>query len=260
MTDVHIDRDVELAEIARRLDGAGAAVGVISGQPRVGKTALLNEAFQRHHADRPAVLIDLEEAAEPGHVLERIVARLRRRVEFKSYERLRKRLPPAGTVNLGDVVLSGDAQATFVMDGARQRAEQARQLTAVFAEDLSRARPARPLLLFDHFDRCPSAQVRGWLRADLLPGVTLDADVLVLVASAGEPWGSGPATAWLPGTESFVCRLGPFALEDVRDWLDALGLDRADMLADFLHRTNKGVPGPIRDQLVPFLESWRAGG
>ncbi|GAA1644558.1 AAA family ATPase [Actinoplanes couchii] len=261
MTDVHIDRRTELARIAGLLAADESGVGVVCGEPRIGKTALLAEAFQRHRPDRPAVLIDLEETAEPGQVLERIVTRLRGRVTFPSYERLRARIPPVrSALRTGDVTLSGSARMTFVVDGVRQRAAQARQLTPVFVEDLARAGQHRPLLLFDHFDRCPSAEVRGWLREDLLPGATLHADVLVLVASAGEPWGSGPPAAWLPGVVPYLFRLGPFTLDDVRDWLAALGIDRSDALADYLWRRMRGVPGPIRDELVPYLLARRDDG
>lgn len=253
---VHIDRTEELADIARRISARlpESPVGFVCGPRRIGKSALLLEARTRHRERRrPIGYLDLEITREPEQVLQRLVDRLEH-VKFRNYRRVDKTIQPVNrTLTFGDVTMSDQSEMTILINGADQQARNTRCLTRQFIQDLQRARSRRPFLLLDNFDRCPSDSVRNWLREDLLPGLAQHADVLVLVAAESVPWGSKAPANWLAATDPFVLNLEPFGIDDVLDWMSVLGLVRSRVLADFLIRIRKGVPGPIAEDLDMYL-------
>lgn len=262
MTSVHVDRVEELGDIDARVRARNKAapVGLVCGIRSIGKTALLEQARIRSASPRRLIgRIDLELALEPEQVLDRLVNRLGAQ-NFPTYRKAYGATKPVQpTQNMGDVTLSGDAILSISIDGISQRASNTRHLTGPFIDDLRRVRGGRPLLLFDHFDRCPSDTVRSWLREDLLRDMADVADVLVLVATESAPWGSHGKETWIDGVSPFVIKLKPFEVNDILDWMDQLGLTRNRVLADFLVRVQKGVPGPISHELHVYVQSGGTG-
>ncbi|MFI5912511.1 hypothetical protein [Dactylosporangium sp. NPDC051541] len=254
MTNVHVDRIVELDDIARRAaEALAGSVGVVCGIRQIGKSQLLYQARAQDNGTRPACMVDLADVTEPEEVLQRLVRRLQT-IRFRNYTKVKSAIEPVRpTLTFGEVTMSGQASMHNVIDGVDQRASDTRRLTPPFVEDLRKARGQRPLLLFDHFDRCPSAAVGRWLCQDLLPDIARTADVLVLVAAESVPWAGRDPQAWIDGVDPFVLHLQPLSVDDVLDWITQLGIEPSRVLADFLWKTRKGVPGPIADELGIYL-------
>lgn len=250
--DIFVNRGAQLELLESMIFGASAGfrIALISGCNEMGKTALINQLYERCKTRTPVALIDVAGINELGEFLTDLAGQFSDQgINLSAYQSMAstQTAPQQLIAELSHIQAVGspiDLVITAVADARRE----ANMLLGLLldAVDLSVAIPRR-VILIDHFDTA-TLPLNNWVRKSLIPGILYREAVVCAIASSST----------IPLTRPQEQKAAPVALacldvEHISAWLSEAGIICTEDNAQFLHRGTRGIPGKVNSFIATML-------
>jgi hypothetical protein len=222
-------------------------MAIVQAADGMGKTALLNEIYDRYLRVTTSVLIDLQQKPDPLCLLSEIADQLiAQRVSLPSYQRP---APQSPTLQIIDAKIK-NAPINVYLDNSGQQRQQADNVLLNILGDME-ASPGLPRRLV-LIDQCDAAEdpLWDWLISSLIPGFLWRSAAICVLAGCRDLELTRPQ-------EQRIDRLPLQALDEqaIGEWLVAAGLPQMEAQANFIFRGTLGVPGDVYKFIVNLVRT-----
>jgi hypothetical protein len=219
---------------------------IVCADNGMGKTALLDEIYDRHRMQTAVALVDIGRTYDLLALLNDVADQMSSQgVDCSAYRTVAARLtvPRPLTVNVSDVrAFQSPIDITLsAIDDQRYVAEFL--LSQLLADLETASGPLRRLLLIDRYEEA-GPHLQGWLGTSLIPRLLHRSATICVLAGCLEP-------SFTRAEERSVERLSLEFLDmpHIGQWLIAAGVPQRDEFVEFLWQGSKGIPGNI----YPFI-------
>ena len=254
---IFVGRDDELSRVDRLLrdNKYDRRMAIVHATKDMGKTALLEEIWDRYRADTALVFIDVGKEYDIPSLVNDIVGQLRT---------LGLQLPvhpsPATqpvTVQLNKVKAKNsptDIDIDIDIDIAinntvSSREEADRLLEKLLAKIDTAPGPLRHLVLIDRYEKA-EAPLRNWLNTSFIPSLLSRSATICVLAGRNEP-----SLTIAQRERADRLPLPKLSVEDIDRWLDAAGVTHTRENTVWLLRLTRGIPGEIKECIVKLIDS-----
>jgi hypothetical protein len=245
---IFVGRDNELRRVDRliRDNKYDRRMAIVHAAEDMGKTALLDEIWDRYHTDTAVVFVDVGQEYELPSFVYDIADQLAGRGVISAYPS-----PAAqpGIVQLSAVKAKNSPINIAIDNTVSSRQEADRILRKMLAQIDAAPGPLRHLVLIDQYEKA-EAPLRNWLNTSFIPGLLSRNATICVVAGRHEP----PLTI---AQEERADRLALPNLNevDIDRWLDAAGITHTTENTAWLLRGTRGIPGEIKKFIINLIES-----
>jgi hypothetical protein len=252
---IFVGRDDELSRVDRLLrdDSDRRRMAIVPAAKDMGKTALLDEIWDRYHTDTAVVFIDIgKEYAIPSLVNE--IAGQLRSWGLQLSDNPSPATQPV-TVQLIDVKARNSPTNIDIAfnNTVSSREEADRLLESLLAKIDAAPGPLRQLVLIDQYEKA-EAPLQNWLNTSLVPRLLSRNATICVVAGRNEP-----SLTIAQKEQTYRLPLPKLGEEDIDRWLDAAGVVHTRENAVWLLRLTQGIPGEINECIIKLINSEGGG-
>lgn len=231
----NVDRLVRDSEYDRR-------IAIVYAAEEMGKTALLDEIWDRYHKNTDVVFIDVGKEYEISSLVYDIAGQLAGcQVQLPPF--------PGPTVTL-DHVDATNSPIDIAIDNTVSAWQEAdRLLRELLAWINNSPSQLRRLVLIDEYEKA-EAPLRRWLNTSLIPGLLSLTTTICVLAGRHEP-----SLTIAERERADRLPLSPLSPTDIDRWLDAVGITHTSESAIVIWRGTRGVPGSVSRFIINMSES-----
>ena len=246
---IFVGRDDELRRVDRlvRDNEYERRMAIVYADKDMGKTALLDEIWDRYRTDTAVVFIDVGQEYEIPSLVYDIAGQLEGRgVQLSAYPN-----PPAQpvTVEISNVRAKNSPIDIAIDNANSSRQEADRLLRELLAEIDAAPGSLRRLVLIDEYEKA-EAPLRNWLNTSFIPSLLSRNATICVVAGRREP-----SLTIAQKDRADRLPLPELNEEDIDRWLDAAGVTHARDQAVWIWRGTRGVPGKINRFVINLIHS-----
>jgi hypothetical protein len=218
----------------------------------MGKTALLDEIYDRHSGQTAVAQVDLGRTYSLLSFLNDVADQMGTQgIDCTAYEAVAARLavPQPLTVNISDVrAYQSPIDITLGAIDEEQYVSEL-LLSQLFTDIETASGPPRRLLLIDGYEEA-GPSLRAWLSASLIPRILRRSATVCVLACCLEP---SLTCAEERGVERLPLEI--LQVPHIGEWLAAAGVPQAEEFAEFLWQGSRGIPGNIYPFVINLIEA-----
>lgn len=245
---IFVNRDDELKSVGSLLlDAANLQrIAVVCADTGMGKTALLDEIYDRHRANAAVAFIDVGRTYDLLSFLGNMADQLTEQgVRLSAYQTMATKLaaPQPLMVEIRDVQANSSP-----IDIAITATSESRQVADLLLKQLltdieTEPGPLRRLVLIDRYEQA-GPELKSWFGTSFIPSILFRSATVCVMAGCHEPTVTSAEQRRIERLP-----LQELDAEHISQWLAAAGVPQAKDYAEFLWQGTKGVPGIIQ----PFI-------
>jgi hypothetical protein len=242
---IFVDRENELSSLeALFLDGRNRRrLAIVCADDGMGKTALLDEIYDRHTSRTAIACIDIGRTYDLLSLLNDIADQLAAQgMDLRAYRAMAIKLagPPHLKAELSNIKAYQSPIDVTINTIIEQRYTADLLLSQLLTDIEITPIPPRHLILIDRYEQA-GKPLRDWLGASLLPRILHRSATVCVLAGCDEP-------SLTYAEQQHVERISLPLLEvqDIRKWLVAAGVPQPEEYVTFLWQGTKGVPGNLQ--------------
>jgi hypothetical protein len=253
MMRIFVDRDTALSCL-KRLIREGLVprqLAIVCANTGMGKTALLEELYDRYNGQNCVAYIDVGRTYELVPLLNDIAAQLEGQgVRLSKYRDLASSLAleQPVSVQLSNVQAS-NSPIDIAIDATRRSREVADLLLGQLLADIEANSASRCLVLIDRYELA-EAPLQNWFITSLIPGILHRKSAICVLAGCTEP-----TLTFAEGQNVERLSLPELQTGHISQWLVAAGVPQPTEYVEFLWEGTKGVPGSIQPFIINLLDS-----